>query len=59
MALGAIAAAAAQQNQQYAYPYGYPAYAPRYRRARGCSAWAPTYDSWGGFAGYQLIRVRC
>jgi hypothetical protein len=55
MALGAIAASAARQNDYY-----YGGYArPYYRRARWCVGRQALYDDWGNFAGYRRVRYRC
>ena len=63
MAIGAIAASAAQQNRYYYDGYGQPVYYSarprRAHRARWCVGNQALYDDWGDFIGYQRVRFRC
>lgn len=53
LAPGALTAA------PYSYRYSYPAPYPYVYARNGCLVNAPVYDDWGGFLGYQRLRVAC
>ena len=57
LAIGAVAASAAQNQYGYAQPYY--GYARPYRRARLCVANQALYDDWGDFLGYRRVRIAC
>lgn len=55
--IGGLALGADATASPYSYPYAYPY--PYNYAGHGCIARHPVYDEWGGFAGYQRMRVAC